>query len=93
MIPKVALILDSENIRKYLNLRKRYKFSFFSFFSYSFGMKKNDSEYVTHDSVYATEKSKRGTKIMVYATHQIVRGVFTRIYYSRVLYYGIARYA
>ena len=52
-----------------------------------------NSEYATHDSVYAIEKSVSGTEIMVYAMHEIVRGVFTEKHYSRVLHYEIARYA
>ena len=52
-----------------------------------------DSEYATHVSVYATEKSVRGTEKIVYATHETIRGVFTGKHYSRILHYGIARYA
>ena len=52
-----------------------------------------DSEYATHVSVYATEKSVRGTEKIVYATHETIRGVFTEKHYSRILHYGIVRYA
>ena len=52
-----------------------------------------DSEYATHVSVYATEKSVRGTESFVYAMHEIIRGVFTEKHYSHVLRYEIVRYA
>ena len=52
-----------------------------------------NSEYATHDSVYAIEKSIRGTEKMVYAMCEIVRGVFIEKHYSRVLRYETARYA
>ena len=49
-------------------------------------------EYAAYSSVYAIEKSVRGTEIIVYATHQIVRGVFTEKHYSRLTLYGIWSY-
>ena len=80
LVFKIGIVPVLKWLRSYpLNLRNVY--AIFNF------------EYAAYSSVYAIEKSVRGTKKMIYATHQIVRGVFTEKHYSRVLHYGIARYA